>query len=89
MVVKLKFAGVVNEYKDAVEIEDIVKTFLIKKRVNDLVSLDKRKIFEKLNSNLESISMDDIDYLNKSDEKVLNNKNYVDSQPVFCVRGFV
>jgi len=87
--VKLKFAGVVNEYKEAVEIEDIVKTFLIKKRINDLVSLDKRKIFEKLNSNLKSISMDDISYLNNSDEKVLHNKNYVDSQPVFCVRGLV
>jgi len=81
-VIKLKIAGVVNEYKDAVEIEDIVKVFLVKKRINDLLSLEKRKNFEKLNSNL-------IKYLNNYDEKILHNKNNSDSQPIFCVRGFV
>jgi hypothetical protein len=88
-VVKLKFAGVVSEYKDAVEIENIVKVFLIKKRINDLISLDKRKNFEKLNSNVDTISIDDIKYLNNSDEKILHNKIYTDSQSIFCVRGFV
>ena len=87
--VKLKFAGVVSEYKDAVEIEDIVKVFLIKKRINDLLSLDKRKNFEKLNSNVDTISIDDIKYLNNSDEKILHNKIHIDSQSIFCVRGFV
>ena len=87
--VKLKFAGVVSEYKDAVEIENIVKVFLIKKRINDLISLDKRKNFEKLNSNVDTISIDDIKYLNNSDEKILHNKIYTDSQSIFCVRGFV
>jgi len=88
-VIKLKIAGVVNEYKDAVEIEDIVKVFLVKKRINDLLSLEKRKNFEKLNSNLIGISIDDIKYLNNYDEKILHNKNNSDSQPIFCVRGFV
>lgn len=87
--IKLKIAGVVNEYKDAVEIEDIVKVFLVKKRINDLLSLEKRKNFEKLNSNLIGISIDDIKYLNNYDEKILHNKNNSDSQPIFCVRGFV
>ena len=87
--IKLKIAGVVNEYKDAVEIEDIVKVFLVKKRINDLLSLEKRKNFGKLNSNLIGISIDDIKYLNNYDEKILHNKNNSDSQPIFCVRGFV
>lgn len=87
--IKLKIAGVVNEYKDAVEIEDIVKVFLVKKRINDLLSLEKRKNFGKLNSNLIGISIDDIKYLNNYDEKILHSKNNSDSQPIFCVRGFV
>ena len=87
--IKLKIAGVVNEYKDAVEIEDIVKVFLVKKRINDLISLEKRKNFEKIKSNLIRISIDDIKYLNNYDEKILHNKNNSDSQPIFCVRGFV
>ena len=87
--IKLKIAGVVNEYKDAVEIEDIVKVFLIKKRINDLLSLEKRKNFEKLNSNLIRVPIDDTKYLNNYDEKILHNKNNSDSQPIFCVRGFV
>jgi hypothetical protein len=88
-VVKLKFAGVVNEYKDAVEIEDIVKVFLIKKRINDLLSLEKRKNLEKLNSNVITLSINEMKYLNNSDEKILHNKIFTDSQPVFCVRGLV
>lgn len=87
--IKLKIAGVVNEYKDAVEIEDIVKVFLVKKRINDLISLEKRKNFEKIKSNLIGISIDDIKYLNNYDEKILHNKNNSDSKPIFCVRGFV
>lgn len=87
--INLKIAGVVNEYKDAVEIEDIVKVFLIKKRINDLLSLEKRKNFEKLNSNLIVTPIDDIKYLNNYDEKILHNKNNSDSKPIFCVRGFV
>jgi len=85
----MKIAGVVNEYKDAVEIEDIVKVFIIKKRINDLLSLEKRKNFEKLNSNVVAISINDIKYLNNSDEKILHSKINNDSQPVFCVRGFI
>lgn len=83
----LKFAGVVNEYKDAVEIEDIVKVFIINKRINDLLSLEKRKSFEKLKSNDVAFSFNDVKYLNNSDGKIIHNKIYTDSQPVFCVRG--
>jgi hypothetical protein len=83
----MKIAGVVNEYKDAVEIEDIVKVFLIKKRINDLISLEKMKNFEKINSNLVTPPIDDIKFLNNSDEKIIHNKINSDSQPFFCVRG--
>jgi hypothetical protein len=85
----MKIAGVVNEYKDAVEIEDIVKVFIINKRINDLLSLEKRKSFEKLNSNDVAYSFNDVKYLNNSDEKIIHNKFYADSQPVFCVRGLI
>jgi len=83
----MKIAGVVNEYKDAVEIEDIVKVFIIKKRINDLISLEKMKNFEKINSNKITLSTEDIKYFNNSDEKIIHNKINNDSQPVFHVRG--
>lgn len=85
----MKIAGVVNEYKDAVEIEDIVKVFLIKKRINDLISLEKRKNFEKINSNKVELSIDDMKYMNNSDEKIIHNKINNDFQPFFHVRGFI
>ena len=85
--INLKIAGVVNDYKDAVEIEEIVKVFLIKKRINDLLSLEKRKNFEKLNSNIVNFSLNDIKYLNNSDEKIIHSKINTESQHVFCVRG--
>lgn len=85
--INLKFAGVVSEYKEAVEIEDIVKVFLIKKRINDLLTLEKRKKFEKINSNEIALPMNDVKYLGNSEEKILLNKIYIDSQPIFCVRG--
>ena len=87
--INLKFAGVVSEYKEAVEIEDIVKVFLIKKRINDLLTLEKRKNFEKINSNEIALPMSDNKYLSNSEEKILLNKIYVENQPVFCVRGLV
>ena len=87
--INLKIAGVVSEYKDAVEIEDIVKVFIIKKRINDLLSLEKRKNFEKLNSNIVEIPIEDIKYLDNSNEKILHSKIYHETQSVFCVRGFV
>ena len=83
----MKFAGVVSEYKEAVEIEDIVKVFLIKKRINDILSLERRKNFEKINSNDVALSMDEAKYFDNSEEKILRNKIYIDSKPVFRVRG--
>jgi len=88
-VVKLKFAGVVNGYEEAAEIEDIVKVFVIKKRINDLISLDKRKNYKKLNSDNIDFSIDNTKYLNNSDERILHDKILVDFHHFFCVRGLV
>jgi len=71
----LKIAGVVNDYKEALDIEDIVKAFVIKKRIFYLLSLEKSKenIIEK--SNKISSQANDIGYSenpNKKNEQIKN-----------------
>jgi hypothetical protein len=84
----LKIAGVVNNYNEALEIEDIVKVFLIEKRIFKLSSLSKGKNNKNIDSSDINISSSsDIKYSPISNGKVLQNKNDEESRPVFNVRG--
>jgi len=86
----LKIAGVVNDYKEALDIEDIVKAFVIKKRIFYLLSLEKEKYFENdEDSNIIKSSKNDIEYTQTSNKKNIQNKNEEEVSPVFNVRGLI
>ncbi|KYK31018.1 MAG: hypothetical protein AYK22_08315 [Thermoplasmatales archaeon SG8-52-3] len=85
----MKIAGVVNDYKEALDIEDIVKAFVIKKRIFYLLSKEKSKdnIIEK--SNKISSQANEIEYSEISDKKNEQIKNEGEISPVFNVRGLI
>jgi len=84
----LKIAGVVNDYKEALDIEDIVKAFVIKKRIFYLLSLEKEKDFENdEDSNIIKSSTNDIKYTQTSNKKNIQTKNEEEVSQVFNVRG--
>lgn len=85
----MKIAGIVNDYNEALEIESIVKVFLIKRRIINLLSIEKNKNFEKANSNMMTFSKSDFKYSQASKGKILHVKNNEDPVPVFNVRGLV
>ena len=86
----MKIAGVVNDYKEALDIEDIVKAFVIKKRIFYLLSLEKEKDFENdEDSNIIKSSKNDIEYSQTSNKKNIQNKNEEEVSPVFNVRGLI
>lgn len=83
----MKIAGVINNYKEAIEIEDIVKVFLINRRISNLLSLERKNNFKKNNSNIMIFTTNNVEYAKSSDEKILHIKNNEHSVPVFNVRG--
>lgn len=82
----MKIAGVVSNYKDAKEIEDIVRTLVIRERISVIISnrkkfinnaIDKRKITSKDdNKIIENIKIN-------ISEKEMNNTHL----PIFNFRG--
>ena len=85
----MKIAGVISDYKEALEIEDIVKVFVIKKRISNLLSLERNNNFKNDNSNFMVIKKNNENYFDNSDEKILQIKNNEDNVPVFNVRGLI
>jgi hypothetical protein len=85
----LKIVGVVNDYKEALEIEDIVKAFVIKQRISKILSLERNNNFKNESSNLMIFKTNDVDYLDNSDGKNLRIKNNEGNKPVFNVRGLI
>ena len=86
----MKIAGVVNNYKEALEIEDIVRVFTIEKRIFTISSLRKDINYKnKTNPDINVSSSNDITYSNNVTNKDLQNKNNEDFRPVFNVRGLI
>jgi len=86
----LKIVGVVNDYKEASDIEDIVRVFIIEKRILSLSSLEKKKNFENIaDPDLIKFPVNDIKFTETSNKKNLRIKNYEDPKPVFNVRGLI
>lgn len=82
--------GVVNNYKEALDIENIVKVFIIEQRILNLLSLEKKKNFENvIDSNIMVSPTNDIKYAENSNKKILPVKNYEENNPVFNVRGLI
>ena len=59
----MKIAGVVNNYNEALEIEDIVKNFIIEEKILNLSSLSKTKNFKNVkHPNIKIFPTNDIHY---------------------------
>ena len=86
----MKIAGVVNDYKEALDIEDIVKAFVIKQRIFHLLSLEKKKKIDKVEgSNIVKSNKKEIEFSQTLDKKNIETKNVDEISPVFNVRGLV
>jgi len=83
----LKIVGVVSEYKEALEIEEIVKVFLIEQRILNLPSVKQNKHQENVNSNSIIFSEDNIGFSKNSNEKYLRSKVDPNFIPTFSVKG--
>jgi hypothetical protein len=86
----LKIAGVVNDYKAALDIEEIVKAFVIKQRIFHLLSLEKKKgngIIEK--KDIVKSNEKNIEFSQNLDKKNIEIKNEDEISPVFNVRGLI
>lgn len=80
----MKIVGVVSGYKEAEDIEEIVKVFFIEQRVSSLLS---SKVIENVDSNNIILSSRNVKYFEKSNLKTLNDKVDNDLKPLFNVRG--
>jgi hypothetical protein len=86
----LKIAGVVSNYKEALDFEDIVRVFIIEKRILNLPSLEnKEKLTDKKDSNIMIFQTNDIELSENSNKKITQSKNDEEIRPVFNVRGLV
>jgi len=86
----LKIGGAVNDYKAALDIEEAVKVFIIKQRIFNLLSIEKKKKFEKGGkSNPLIFSTNKEKYNETSDDEILPTKIIDYPTPLFNVRGLV
>ena len=85
---RLKIVGVVNDYKEAESIEDIVKVFVIERRISTLLSQDKNKNYETIDTNTMILDKEEIRDLRPPDELSDLQKNGNKPKPLFNVRGF-
>jgi len=84
----LKIAGVVNNYNEALVIEDITKTYLIEERILNLPSLSNRKNLKIMtNTNIEIIPKNDNQDSEVFNKHKLRIKINEDFKSVFNVRG--
>ena len=85
----MKIVGVVNDYKEALDIEGVVKVFIIEQRIFNLLSLEKKKNFENADSNIMIFPTNNIQYEENSNKKISHVNIDEDSVPVFNVRGLI
>lgn len=85
----MKIAGGVTEYKEALDIEEIVKVFFIKKRIYEILSLEREKNYINYNQNFSKLLTNDINFEQNSNGKSTNLKNGNDQTHIFNVRGLI
>jgi hypothetical protein len=86
----LKIAGVVNNFSEALEIEDIVKVFIIEKKILDIPSLNRiNKNKNVTNHRIRLFNENNGHYSMTSIKKNLHNKNNGYFRQVFNVRGLI
>jgi hypothetical protein len=71
----LKIAGVVNNHQEALDIEDIVKVFLIEKRILNLSSLKTSKVLKSaVNPDIIKYPQNGTNYSKTSNKKIYKKK---------------
>ncbi len=83
----MKIVGVINDYKEALNIEEIVKVFVIEQRIFNLLSDSKNKSYNDIDSNTIMLSADEIENIKTSNIESINHKDENDYKPLFNVRG--
>ncbi len=67
----MKIAGVINNHQEALEIEDIVKVFLIERRILNLSSLKTSNAFQNtIDSYIINYKPNGINYSKNSNKKI-------------------
>ncbi|UCB58163.1 MAG: hypothetical protein JSV67_06025 [Thermoplasmatales archaeon] len=86
----MKIAGVVNNFSEALEIEDIVKVFIIEKKILDIPSLNRTNKYKNVtNHHIRLFNENNGHYSMTSIKKNLHNKNNGYFRQVFNVRGLI
>lgn len=86
----MKIAGVVNNYAEALEIEEVAKVFIIEERIFNLPFIRKRQKFGiGKNPEIRKHTTNDIVYHEISHDKNLQKRNDEDFGHVFNVRGLL
>jgi hypothetical protein len=84
----LKIVGVVNDYKEAENIEDIVKVFVVEKRISTILSNNKNKNYEDTETKSMMISTNEIKKIKTPNGETYSQKEENNHKPLFNVRGF-
>lgn len=84
----MKIVGVINEYKEAKDIEDIVRVFTIEKRISDLFQNNINKSLKDDNTNMIIFSINNMNLKQVLIGKHFYNKNNDNLFHIFNVRGF-
>jgi hypothetical protein len=84
----LKIAGVVNSYNEALDIEDIVKVFVVERKILNLPTLKSSKNIKnvKKTNNL-NFTSNNIHFPENSNKKNGHAKNNDGFRSIFSVRG--
>jgi hypothetical protein len=83
----LKIVGVISDHKEAENIEDIVKVFVVKKRISDIISDKKGKDIDDIETNSMMLTSDNINKLKNPHEDAFPQKEENNHKPLFNVRG--
>ena len=86
----MKIGGAVNDYKEAKIIEEAVKVFIIEQRILNLLSIEKKKKFEKDETSDPLMFLTNKEKINENSDVAILPLKIIDSQtPRFNVRGLV
>jgi hypothetical protein len=84
----LKIVGVISDYKEAESIEDIVKVFVVEKRISTILSDSRNKDLHDVESKTIMLPTENEKELKTPNGEIPPNKEPTNQKPLFNVRGF-
>ena len=84
----MKIVGVVSDHKEAENIEDIVKVFVVKNRISEILSDRKSKDIDEIDTKSMILNSDNVDKIKISHEETYPHKEENNNKRLFNVRGF-